>query len=148
AARHPIEYRIRAEDAECDWLPGAALAFGRDLFLRIEGFDARMFPQYRGDVDFTTRASKAGYKCVVTYAAWVVNDTTQTWINFRRRLSYRDFALGLISLRSAYNLRETILFAWRHCPHRWLIPYLGQFYLRYAYGFWKTRHRLPPETAA
>jgi GT2 family glycosyltransferase len=145
--REAVVHRIRAEDVECDWLPGASLAFGREVFLDLEGFDARAFPQYRGDVDFTTRARKAGYKCVVTYAAWVVNDTRQTWINFGRRLTYREFGLGLVSFRSAYNLRETIRFAWRHCPKRWLIPYLGQFYLRYAYAFWKTRHRLPKESS-
>jgi GT2 family glycosyltransferase len=152
-SKEPVEYRVRAEDADCDWLPGAALAFGRDVFLRINGFDRHRFPQYRGDVDFTTRASRAGYNCVVTYAAWIVNDTTQTWFNYRRRLSYRDFILGLVTLKSAYNLRETLRFAWRYCPRRRLVPYLVQFYLRYVYGFWKTRHRLPspepgPETVS
>jgi GT2 family glycosyltransferase len=146
--REAVLHRVRPEDVECDWLPGAAIAFGSEVFLALDGFETRLFPQYRGDVDFTTRANKAGFKCVVTYAAWVLNDTTQTWINFRRRLSYREFALGLVSLRSSYNLRETILFAWRHCPKRWLLPYLGLFYLRYAYGFWKSRHRLGDEITA
>jgi GT2 family glycosyltransferase len=141
--RYPVTYHPRVEDAECDWLPGAALAFHRDVFRSLNGFDTRAFPQYRGDVDFTTRATHAGFKCYVTYAAWVVNDTTQTWINFGRRLSYRDFLMGFYSLRSSYNLREAIRFAWRHCPRRQLPRYLTQYYLRYAYGFWKSRHRLP-----
>jgi GT2 family glycosyltransferase len=140
--RDEVEYRARAEDVECDWLSGAALAFGREVFLRLKGFDARRFPQYRGDADFTLRAGKEGYKRIVTYAAWVVNDTSNTWINFRRRLTYREFLLGFISLRSPYNLRETILFAWRHCPKRYLPRYLVLLYLRFAYAFWKTRHRL------
>jgi GT2 family glycosyltransferase len=143
--RYPVVYLPRAEDAECDWLPGAALAFHRDVFQTVGGFDTRAFPQYRGDVDFTTRARAAGYRCTVTYAAWVVNDTKQTWINFGRRLSYRDFLLGFVSLRSSYNVREAIRFAWRHCPRRLLPRYLTQYYLRYAYGFWKSRHRLPHE---
>jgi len=143
--RYAVEHRARAEEVECDWLSGAALAFGKDVFVKLGGFNTRRFPQYRGDVDFTTRAGQAGYKCTVTYAAWVLNDTTKTWINFRRRLTYREFLLGLVSLRSAYNVRETVLFAWRHCPKRWLIRYLLFFYLRYAYAFWKTRHRLPSE---
>lgn len=143
--RHAVEYRYRDEEVECDWLSGAALAFGREVFESVDGFDARRFPQYRGDVDFTMRARAAGYKCVVTYASWVVNDTTDTWINFRRRLTYREFLLGFVSLRSSYNLRETVRFAWRHCPKRRLAPHLALFYLRYAYAFWKTRHRLPPE---
>lgn len=142
--RHEVEYRARAEDVECDWLSGAALAFGREVFLRLDGFDARRFPQYRGDADFTMRARKAGYKCVVTYAAWVLNDTRNSFINFRRRLTYREFLVGFVSLRSPYNLRETLRFAWRHCPKRYLSRYLLLLYLRYAYGFWKTRHRLPP----
>jgi GT2 family glycosyltransferase len=143
--RHAVEFRARAEDVDCDWLSGAALAFGREVFGTIGGFDVRRFPQYRGDADFTIRARAAGYRCVVTYAAWVLNDTTDTWINFRRRLTYREFLLGFVSLRSAYNIPVTVRFAWRHCPKRWLLRYLILFYLRYAYGFWKTRHRLSPD---
>lgn len=138
-----VEYRERDEDVECDWLLGAAVAFDSNVFTELSGFSSRAFPQYRGDVDFTARAREMGHKCVVTFRAWVLTDKTTTWMNFRRRLTYREFLLGFVSLRSAYNLRETILFAVRHCPRRWLIPYLGQFYLRYAYAFWKTRHRLP-----
>jgi GT2 family glycosyltransferase len=145
--RYAVEFRSRAEDVDCDWLSGAALAFGRDVFDAIGGFDVRRFPQYRGDADFTMRARAAGYRCVVTYAAWVLNDTTDTWINFRRRLTYREFLLGFVSLKSAYSIPETVRFAWRHCPKRWLPRYLVLFYLRYAYAFWKTRHRLPPDVA-
>jgi GT2 family glycosyltransferase len=123
------------------------LAFDSSVFRELGGFASRAFPQYRGDVDFTARAKRVGYKCVVTYGAWVLTDKATTWMEFRRRLTYRKFLLGFISLRSAYNLRETILFALRHCPPRWLIPYLSQFYLRYAYAFWKTRHRLSTDAA-
>jgi GT2 family glycosyltransferase len=138
-----MEYRPRDEDAHCDWLLGAALAFDADVFQHLDGFSSRAFPQYRGDVDFTARARREGYACVVTYRAWVLTDKTTTWMNFRRRLTYREFLLGFASLRSAYNVRETVLFAVRHCPWPWVVPYLLQFYLRYAYAFWKTRHRLP-----
>jgi GT2 family glycosyltransferase len=137
-----VEFREQDEDVHCDWLLGAALAFDADLFQRLGGFASRAFPQYRGDVDFTARAKQKGYACVVSYRAWVLTDKTTTWMNFRRKLTYREFLLGFLSLRSAYNLRETVGFAVRHCPKRWIVPYLLQFYLRYGYAFWKTRHRL------
>ena len=130
-----------AHDAvvECDWLPGNSLTFDAATFEEVGGFDARRFPQYRGDIDFTLRARAAGRRCFVIHDVWVVNDLTQNGLNFRRRLSVRDFLTGLISLRSPYNLRESVAFAFRHCPSRQRARYLLLFYLRYAYGCLKTR---------
>lgn len=69
-ARLPLPRRIRkyrltrtnGEDAQAvDWVTGAFVAFRRELFLKIGGFDEDYFMYYE-DVDFCLRASHAGFK--------------------------------------------------------------------------------------
>jgi GT2 family glycosyltransferase len=136
----------RLEDV--DWLPGAPLFFGVDLYEALDGFDDQHFPQYRGDVDFTARARSAGHRCVVTWRTYVVNDQSQTGLDFRRRVTPHAFVRGLFSLRSNYNFRETIGFARRHCPPSLRVRYLALFYLRYTYASAKTWFRIRPRHAA
>jgi len=136
-------YRERDGEAACDWLPGTALAFSKELFLELGGFDSAM-PQYRGDVDFTARARERGHACTVSYRCWVVNDKSQTGLSFDRRVSLGEFLAGFVSLRSNYNVRETLRFAARHCPARWRAFYLAQFYSRYVYAFVKSQLIAPP----
>ncbi len=123
---------------DCDWLPGSALAFSADLFVELDGFDERRFPQYRGDIDFTLRARLLGRRCVVTYACYVVNDRSQGGLGFDGRIGPRRFVSGLVSLKSNYNVREAIPFALRHCPRGLLPRYFASFYSRYVYAALKT----------
>lgn len=123
----------------CDWLPGSALMFDSALFEELGGFDERRFPQYRGDIDFTMRAREAGHPLHATHACAASNDFSQTGTSFHEKFTLRKFIQGLTSLRSNYNLRETLPFAWRHCPRRLLPRYLAVFYARYVYAALKTR---------
>jgi GT2 family glycosyltransferase len=134
-----LRRQIDEEPTTCDWLPGCALAFSRNLYEAVRGFDARLFPQYRGDIDFTLRARKAGFSCVVTPNAWVLNDARQTGLRIDRQISLRDALSGFFSKRSNYNLRESVRFALRHCPPLWLAPHLVQFYGRYVYACARSR---------
>jgi hypothetical protein len=123
---------------DCDWLPGSALAFPAELFHELGGFDERRFPQYRGDIDFTLRARRAGRRCVVTYACHVTNDLSQGPLGFQERIGPRRFVRGLVNLKSNYNVREAVPFALRHCPPSLLPRYLVSFYSRYSYAALKT----------
>jgi GT2 family glycosyltransferase len=123
---------------ECDWLPGCALAFPTQVFVELGGFEPR-FPQYRGDIDFTARAHRRGYRCSVTFRTWVLNDRTDSPLTFRRRVRLMEFLRGFVTLRSNYNVRETVLFAYRHCPKPLVPFYLAQFYARYAWAALKTQ---------
>jgi len=134
-----IRFAPSEELVDCDWLPGAALAFDRDVYVRLGGFDRRRFPQYRGDVDFTVRARRAGFRCSVSHASWVVNDGTQTGLDVTRPVSLRMFVRGFFTLRSNYNIREALPFALAHCPPRLVLRYLAQFYARYTYACLKSR---------
>lgn len=134
---HGAPYAPSASVEARAWLPGCALAFTAETFLRVGGFAPRAFPQYRGDIDFTLRASRVVGPCVVVNEAWVLNDRSQTGLTFEKGSRLRDFLRGLVSLKSNYNLKETVGFAWKHCPRRLLVRYLFQFYARQAYGFVK-----------
>jgi GT2 family glycosyltransferase len=128
--------------ADCDWLPGMALAFTAETFRSLDGIDSRTFPQQRGDADFTLRARRRGYPCSVSTRCWIVNDRTQVPFNFEGRLTVGDFFRGLVVRNSNHQLRATFLFFLRHCPARRLLPSLAGFYARYLYAWLKTQ-RLP-----
>jgi GT2 family glycosyltransferase len=127
---------------ECEWLPGMALAFDDGLFRRLGGIDVSRFPQSRGDADFTIRARKLGYSCVVSSACWIVNDIRQGPFSFYYRLRVRDLFRGLVIRNSSYQLRIVLAFYARHYPRRRLIPLLLLFYARYLYAWLKTQ-RMP-----
>jgi N-acetylglucosaminyl-diphospho-decaprenol L-rhamnosyltransferase len=127
-----------AETVTCDWLGGIALAFGAELFTTLDGFDARRFPQYYGDSDFTLRAKYEGAQIAVLYSCWVVNDISRSGMRFENRVSLREFVHGLFSLKSSYQLKSTTRFFFRHCPLHVLPLALSVFYLRYLYATVKT----------
>jgi hypothetical protein len=126
----------------CPWLSGNALALDAELFECLEGFDTRRFPQYRGDTDFTLRATQRGAPCDVLYSCWVVNDTSRTGMGFRSRVSPRLFVHGLVSVKSNYHLPSTLRFYARHCPRRYLVWSVAVFYLKYCYATLKTWRRV------
>jgi GT2 family glycosyltransferase len=131
--------------AECEWLPGMALAFTAETFQGLGGIDASAFPQTRGDADFTIRARSLGYRCSVSSGCWIVNDRSQIPFAFNRRLSVKDFFRGLVIRNSNYQLRSTFLFFLRHCPPGWLVPCLAGFYARYLSAWLKTQRLSPLE---
>jgi GT2 family glycosyltransferase len=134
----PFEPMDRVD--ECEWLPGMCLALTAQTYLDLEGVDERRFPQYRGDIDLTLRARALGRRCLVVRDAWVVNDREQSGMRFDRRVTLREVLRGFVSLRSSYNLRETVAFTLRHCPPRLVPQSLALYYSRYLYGFLKSRH--------
>ena len=125
---------------ECDWLPGTALAVRADVFEALGGADERRFPQYRGDIDLTLRARRAGRSCLVVRDAWVLNDKTQSGFRFDGRLSLTKVAAGLVSRRSPYNLPVAVRFARQHCPPGLATRYLTLYYARYFYACLKANH--------
>lgn len=137
-----IRFRPRNTISTADWLPGTALALTSEIFEAVGGFDPKRFPQYRGDADFTLRVRNAGFPCLVLDDVHVVNDLGQTGLNFMHPVPLKTWLQGFWSYRSNFNLRETVRFAFRHCPPALIPFYLTQFYARYVYALWKS-HRAP-----
>ena len=128
------EYRRAHAADRCAWLSGMALAFRAETFRRLGGFDARRFHIYRGDLDFTLRATHSGGTCVSTCRSWVINDLNTTGTNFFARMTLKEFLTGLVTRRSPYQLSHTVRFAWRHCPKHLVPFFVAQFYARYVYA--------------
>jgi len=61
--------RLPAEPFDADWLFGMGTFVSCETFRKIGLPDEKRFPQAWGDVDFTLRARKAGYRLVVAPAA-------------------------------------------------------------------------------
>lgn len=69
-------YRV-VKDAKvlsCDALTGAALLIPRKVFDVIGLFDAKSFPHNWGDIEFTHRAKRAGWGCLVAVRSRVYTD--------------------------------------------------------------------------
>lgn len=60
---------LPAEPFDADWLFGMGTYVPCEAFLEVGLPDARRFPQAWGDVDFTLRARRAGYRLVVAPGA-------------------------------------------------------------------------------
>jgi GT2 family glycosyltransferase len=125
--------------AHTDWAPGTCVMFSSELYERVGKFDARRFPQYRGDIDFSLRALRLGYPCVTTSATWVYSDPAQSWMSGEGKVPVSAFLRSFWSYRSNHNLRETLRFAFEYCPKRHLPYYLFQNYARWTYAFLKSR---------
>ena len=53
----------------------------------------------------------------------------------------REYIRNLGSIRSPYELRGSLRFAWRHCPTRLVAFFITQYYARYVYAALKSRVR-------
>lgn len=109
-----------------DWLPGRGTLIPVSTFAKIGTFDARVFPQYFADADFSIRAAKAGYRLIVAAEAVVLSDVEKTGLGsqFRRNVPVTEFIRSLWSIRSAKHLGKRWRFALRHCPFHYLLPCL------------------------
>ena len=125
------------EVLEVDWLPGMGTVVPTEVIKRIGFWDARRFPQYHGDSDFTYRARKAGFKVVVHPELKIWNDKSSSG------LTHGDSLRGLIrsftSIRSNLNIRKNLLFYRRHADSWTAYRFLIRYYLKVVGGFvkWK-----------
>lgn len=104
---------------ETDGLPGRGTLIPREAFTDVGMFDAKLFPQYFADIDYALRCRKAGYEVVVAKDAFVISDAEKTGLGSKfhyNRMSWRDAAKSLWSIRSAKHLGKRWRFAIRHCP--------------------------------
>lgn len=60
-------------------LSGACIAFKKEVFLKINGFDIYNFPNGFSDMDICFRIQEEGYRCVCTPYSIVCHDSRNTW---------------------------------------------------------------------
>lgn len=121
-------------DTELHWVSGALLGIRRVVFERLEGFDERYF-LYHEDVDFGTRARRAGYRVWVRPAVRLHHEVAhgdpsrrvQSGLRSVESLAvafegWRRRALGLV-LGLGYGLRAVLASGVRRDLARAALPH-------------------------
>lgn len=106
-----------------DWLPGMGSLVPLEVYERVGGVDARIFPQYFGDTDFSLRVRRAGVPVVCHRSLRLVNDADSTGILLPRGgIDLKIVWAILTHKRSHSNLATRLRFWLRHCPFP-LVPW-------------------------
>lgn len=120
---------------EAEWLAGMGSLVHSSVYKDIGMLDAKNFPQYHGDSDFTLRARKSGYKIIVYPELKVYNDKRQSGLQHEESL--KQMMESLVSIRSNYNIKIDFKFYRIHttCPRAYF-PLIKK-YVSYTGGFFK-----------
>lgn len=109
-----------------DWLPGRGLLIPAGVFAKTGLFDARAFPHYFADLDFTRTARRHGYSLCLNYGAKLLTYPEASGDRQNKEhKSLRNYYNHLFGIKGGGNLRDFTRFARRHCP--W--PYLPSYVL-------------------
>ena len=121
---------------EIEWIPGAGTFVNVDVFEKIGLIDDGSFPQYRGDIDFTLRAHKAGYRVIFEPTAVLYKKMEPNTSSCAKRPEiFRKLIMPLFSRRSPMNLKTESIFVWKHCPKKYMIRRFFWTYYSYYKGF-------------
>jgi GT2 family glycosyltransferase len=116
----PSPWRVAA-------LPGCGTLVPAQCYHEAGLYDARDFPQYHGDSEFTLRAADKGYRILVDVDAVVWNDARNT---SPLKKGWRYF----FSKRSPGYWRPMLAIHLQYCPSRFLFTSLWRQYPRRRFG--------------
>jgi GT2 family glycosyltransferase len=87
------------------------------VFKRIGLYDARTFPHYAADYDFSLRAKRAGNALLLHPRCYLYSKTHLTGIsNIHEKVSFSAWLNSFRSIKSSNNLRIRLRFGLRHAP--------------------------------
>lgn len=120
-AHHPFHGRsykkIDKKPVPVDMIAGRCTLFPVHLVREIGNYDAKHFPHYGGDNEFTWRAKRKGWKLYILPEAVAFVSKKRTGLNpMSRRLSLQEMAHSFVSIKSVNNLAMRARFAWFCCP--------------------------------
>jgi GT2 family glycosyltransferase len=116
----PSPWRVAA-------LPGCGTLVPVQCYRDVGFYDAKRFPQYHGDSEFTVRAGAKGYQVLVDLHAVVWNDARNT---SQLKEGWRYF----FSKRSPGYWRPMLAIHARYCPRKYMFTSLWQQYPRRRIG--------------
>lgn len=109
-----VEYnslRIR-EYYETDYLPGRGSLIPINIFERIGKFNSEKYPQYIADEEFSFRAKRDGFKCIVSTKAKIYTErNTSGFENVNSKITIKSFLKSLTAINSTNNIKCRIHFA-------------------------------------
>ena len=94
------------EVATVDALPGRGVLFPMRAVVRAGKVNARLFPHYLGDIEYSARVSESGWKLLVSKAANVFTCSRASDLHVRSKGAISRY----LSFRSRDNLLQRILF--------------------------------------
>jgi N-acetylglucosaminyl-diphospho-decaprenol L-rhamnosyltransferase len=94
-----VDYRVTTEPMAIDWAAGMFVAFRRDAFASVGGFDDRYFMYYE-DADICLRLQQNGYATLLNPHLVVVHDAQRT---SRKNLKYLS-----------WHIRSALRFTLKH----------------------------------
>lgn len=124
------------------WLTGMGILVPAEAYSKVGLYDARHFPQYFGDADFSLRAKEHGYRLLVDPESVLFADVASSWL---KKQSVSPKNLGflkalLFSRRSPYNVMTRYRFYRRHWGRGYVKP-LWRIYTTIALKGLKKRAR-------
>ena len=134
---------LNREKIAVDWVTGMGTIIPAEIIKNIGYWDESNFPQYFGDMDFTLRAKKKGYKIFVDPKLKIWNDFNSTGLQHNGKL--RFFIKSFSDDRSLYNLKRNFLFYRKHGKNFLCYIALMKKYLRYSIEFILFRYRKYPK---
>jgi len=93
---------------EVDWLTGMGTLIPKKVIDRIGYWDAKRFPQYYGDSDFTYRAKLNGIKILMNPRLKIVNDLSNSGI--KKVTHLREIIPTLTSIKSIHHIGKNFMF--------------------------------------
>ncbi len=125
---------------KADWTGGMGTIIHRKIFEKIGYWDARAFPQYKGDTDFCLRTKRAGFQLFIY-------SELKIWADFKGSgmppgQSWLKLLNSLFSRKSNFQIRTEYLFLKRHGKS--ILSYRGilSTYFRYIGGFIKRKYMI------
>ncbi|NID10512.1 glycosyltransferase family 2 protein [Fibrivirga algicola] len=104
----------KTDEVKTDSLPGRGTLIPMEVFRKVGLYDSVRFAHYMADVEFSVRASKAGYPLYVSTKSVVGEHVTATGIFLQQRPGWSDFVKSFTSIRSPTNLTVRYHFAMVH----------------------------------
>ena len=120
---------------QVDWLTGMGTLIPGGVFHAIGYWNAKYFPQYHGDMEFTYRAALSGFRNTVYPDLILYNQTENTAALHQNKFS--GLWASLFHIKSKYNLSKDLRFyiIFSKSPRAFL-PLFTK-YFRYIGGFFK-----------
>jgi GT2 family glycosyltransferase len=98
-------------------LPGRGTLIPVAVFREVGVYDAKNFPHYGADYDFSLRACRLGYLLLLNSSCYLYSKTNLTGIsNVDNKISFAAWLTSFHSIRSPNNLRIRLRFGLRHPP--------------------------------
>jgi len=104
--------------------PGRGLLIPVETFNEIGLYDSQNFPQTWADLDFATRADKAGYEIFCNYDAQIKIYTEESggvWL--RKNKSWKNYYQHLFGPRGSGNLKWFTIFSFKNAPKKYRVIY-------------------------